>query len=67
MSDKNLVGIPFKDQESFFKLRAMIGSIYDSMNREHQPKNNHVADLLDPALVEFMKASTPNPYSSFGR
>lgn len=69
MSELNLVGIPFKDPESFFKLRAMIGGIYDSMNRENKTNtsNNHVGNFLDPALAEFMNSSNPQPTSFFGK
>lgn len=67
MSEQNVVGIPYKDPESFFKLRAMIGGIYDSMNRENQPNtsNNHVGSF-DPALTDFMNITPPSK-SFFGK
>lgn len=67
MSEQNLVGIPYKDPESFFKLRAMIGGIYDSMNRDKQPdiSNNHVGNF-DPALADFMNVTTTST-SFFGK
>lgn len=67
MSEQNVVGIPYKDPESFFKLRAMIGGIYDSMNRDNQPNtsNNHVG-RFDPELTDFMNITPPSK-SFFGK
>lgn len=69
MSEQNVVGIPYKDPESFFKLRAMIGGIYDSMNRDNQPNtsNNHVGSFLDPALADFMNSPSSPSNSFFGK
>jgi hypothetical protein len=67
MSEQNLVGVPLKDLESFLAIRALIGGIYDTMNRENQPNlnHNHVGNLLDASLAEFVNA--PKTNSFFGK
>lgn len=67
MSEQNLVGVPLKDLESFLAIRALIGGIYDTMNRENQPNlnHNHVGNLLDSSLAEFVNA--PKTNSFFGK
>lgn len=66
MLEQNLVGIPFKDPQSFMKMRALIGDIYDSMNRENQTdtSQNHVVNGSNISLSDFV--TTPQP-SSFWR
>jgi hypothetical protein len=54
MSELNLVGIPLTDVHSFYRMRDMIGNIYNSMNREHEPTNNHVGKTLNPEMAAFV-------------
>jgi hypothetical protein len=67
MIEQNLVGVPFKDVDSFLAMRALIRGIYDSMNRENQPNpnHNHVGNLLDASLAEFVNG--PKTNSFFGK
>ena len=67
MSEKNVVGIPFKDVDSFLAIRAMISGIFDTMNRDNQPNtnHNHVGNLLDSSLAEFVNG--PKTNSFFGK
>lgn len=68
MSEQNLVGVPLKDLESFLAIRALIGGIYDTMNRDPLPNtsNNHVGSFLDPSLAKFVTDTVPKSNSFFG-